>query len=123
MDRRNALVSLTRAALLAHPAARLLFRTGRSLPEDFQALVAQVRRVAQAMTQLGEPFGAAELNRIESAAAMRDAEKGIAALRRVLDDRCLLVVNVNPEARVAIARGAAPPSLVEQGWRSFLPRA
>jgi hypothetical protein len=38
----------------------------------------------------------------------------------VLDARCLAGVNINPESRVKVARGAAAAELVQQGWRVFL---
>ncbi len=42
------------------------------------------------------------------------------ALQAVLDPLCLVGVNINPESRVSVVRGAAKAALNEQGWSVFL---
>ena len=122
LTRRETMSVLARAALLVHPATSVLLRTGVRLEPNSQALIAQVRRLVEAMELLGEPFSREDVARIERAIALSYSAKQIAELRAVLDPRCLLVVRINPEARVSILRGDAPPRLLEQGWRTFLVR-
>jgi hypothetical protein len=123
VDRRAAIGTLARGAMVCVPGARLLLPSRGSGPyADFQALLAQVRRVIEAMAWLGEPFSREEIARVDAAAAVTDTSRALAELRRVVDARCLVVVRINPESRVSIARGDARPALVEQGWRSFLVR-
>jgi hypothetical protein len=49
-----------------------------------------------------------------------DDAKAVAAIQSVLDPLTLAVVNINPESRVKVTRGAAPSVLMEQGWSVFL---
>src|SRR3989441_11382470 len=49
-----------------------------------------------------------------------DKQRAVQQVQKLLDPLCLLVVDINPESRVKVTRGAAPPELVEQGWRQFL---
>jgi hypothetical protein len=122
LDRRTLIGTLARGAVLCVPGVRVGFPRGVEPYADFQALLAQVRRVIEAMAWLGEPFSREEVARVNAAAAQTDTGRALEELRRVVDPRCLLVVRINPESRVSIARGDARPSLVEQGWRSFLVR-
>jgi hypothetical protein len=87
---------------------------------ELQPLMAEVRRVVEAMSWLGEPFTDAERASLEAAANLGDESRAVAEIQRVLDPHCLLAVRINPESRVSIERGAAPPRLVEQGWRAYL---
>ena len=50
---------------------------------------------------------------------MKD-DAAVEAIQKLLDKRCLAGVNINPESRVKVARGAAVAELAEQGWRVFL---
>jgi hypothetical protein len=88
---------------------------------EIQPLAAQARRIVDAIEFLGAPLSAEERARLDAAAGAgtndADATKEI---QTVLDPHCLFVVNVNPEMRVKVARGAAHPDLVEKGWRQFL---
>src|SRR3989441_12765828 len=49
-----------------------------------------------------------------------DKQRAVRETQKLLDPLCLLVVDINPESRVKVARGAAAAELVEQGWRQFL---
>ncbi len=105
---------LIAAALAAQP---LPLVTG----VEYQPLSAQVVRLMEALEMLGEPLpavDAAELKRL--IAPPQDAAKAVAAIQVILDKHCLAGVNINPESRVKAQQGAAPPVLVEQGWRTFL---
>ncbi len=87
---------------------------------DLQPLGAQAARVAEALDHLGAPLTAEERNELAAAAKSPDVATGVEKIQQILDPHCLLLVNINPESRVKIARGGAPAELVEQGWRTFL---
>ncbi|MBV8859133.1 MAG: CehA/McbA family metallohydrolase [Acidobacteria bacterium] len=87
---------------------------------ELQPLAAQVRRVAEALELLGEPLGADDMRALELAAEDKDEAGGAAAIEKVLDRRVLVNVQISPESRVSVTRGAARAQLVEQGWRVFL---
>ena len=87
---------------------------------ELQPLAAQVERLTEAFEFLGEPFSAAEKSALQEAARAGDASAGVESIQKLLDQRCLLGVNINPESRVKVAQGPAPSGLVEQGWRIFL---
>src|SRR5207247_8529127 len=87
---------------------------------EAQPLKAQVQRVAQALELLGEPLTEEQQAALDRAIANPNADDAIEAIQKVLDQRCLVGVSINPESRVKVARGPAPAQLVEQGWRVFL---
>lgn len=80
---------------------------------ELQPLAAQAARAIEAMRLSGAPLPEEDVRAVETA---RDA----AAIQRALDRHALVVVHVNPEQRVGVARGPAGAILDEDGWRSFL---
>src|SRR5215467_10363334 len=115
LNRRRAIGALLQFAALVHPFGRALLAA-----VEVQPLAAQVRRLADAMEYLGEPFSETERERLDAAANLSDQARAIEEIQRVLDARCLFSVRINPESRISVERGAAPARLVEQGWRAFL---
>ncbi len=101
------------------PAAR-----GEKLPiyrdVEFQPLSAQVKRVAEALEVLGEPLGPDDKARLDRAIDSAGGEEPIRAIQEVLDKRCLIGIEINPESRVKAAQGPAAPRLVQNGWSVFL---
>ncbi|HEX7900092.1 MAG TPA: CehA/McbA family metallohydrolase [Planctomycetota bacterium] len=79
-----------------------------------QPLAANVERVAQALDVLGAPLPAA------AQAALKEAGQDGARIQRALDPRVLLVVGINPESRVKVARGPAEAVLQQSGWTPVL---
>lgn len=77
-----------------------------------QPLAANVRRVEQALEYLGAPLPADSLKALQAARADRDATK----IQRLLDPHVLLVVSINPEVRVKVARGPAKATLQQAGY-------
>ena len=117
-SRRSLLGSILKSAALACPLG------GKLLGAAAQPLVAQVRRLVEAMAYLGEPLSEAERQRLDTAANLADEDRAIDEIQRVLDPKCLLDIRINAESRVSVERGPladkASPRLVEQGWRAFL---
>ena len=87
---------------------------------EVQPLAAQVKRLVEAMDYLGEPFSPADKQALERAAGDEYGARAITGIQEVLDKRCLVYVDINPESRVKVAQGQAEATLVERGWRTFL---
>jgi hypothetical protein len=87
---------------------------------EFQPLSAQARRVAEALTMLGEPLAPEESARLNKAIDSTGGEPAIRAIQEVLDRRCLIGIDINPESRVKAVQGPAAPRLVQNGWSVFL---
>ena len=85
-----------------------------------QPLAQQVRRLETALRYLGQPLPDADHRAINDAIARADEQAGTARLQEILDRYVLAVVHINPESRVKVEQGAAPPELVQGGARLFL---
>jgi hypothetical protein len=85
-----------------------------------QPLAAQVKRLRDALAEIGDPLTAEETVKLDGAFEARDEAGGARAIQGILDAHVLLNVEINPEDRVSLTRGAAKAQLVEQGWRTFL---
>ncbi len=89
---------------------------------EWQPLAAGVRRLVEALDNLGAPLAAEDQKALDAAIEDPDGAAGEAKAVEVLDRNCLFLVTINPESRVKVAQGPARPQLVEQGWRVFLMR-
>jgi hypothetical protein len=88
---------------------------------EIQPLAAQVKRLIEALDYLGAPLSAHERSAVEEAISPAQPDANAAArIQQILNPHCLVLVDINPEMRVTVARGAASPELVEHGWRTFL---
>ncbi|MBS1790160.1 MAG: CehA/McbA family metallohydrolase [Acidobacteria bacterium] len=87
---------------------------------ELQPLIAQVRRLIEAMDYLGAPFAVADKKTLEQAGNSTDPVKTRRTIQDVLDRYCLFDIHINPESRVKVAQGLVKPELVESGWRTFL---
>lgn len=85
-----------------------------------QPLLAQVRRIVEALDYLGSPLSSQTKAALNKAAQESDEAQAVKVVQDALDSYCLFSVNINPESRVKVAAGPAKPELVEQGWRQFL---
>jgi len=86
---------------------------------EVQPLQAQITRVANALELLGTPLSGDELKQLENASLLGPAD-AVKQIQVVLDRHALFGVSINPEMRVKVQQGEAPPELDEQGWRVFL---
>jgi len=87
---------------------------------EWQPLAAQVERVLEALDYLGSPVSPEIKTAFEALQQGKGDEGAAHEVQRLLDPLCLLLVEINPESRVKVARGPAPAELVEHGWRQFL---
>jgi len=85
-----------------------------------QPLLAQVIRIEEALEFLGSPLPRKVSQHLKK---LKDQPYDIEMVRHVqemLDPFCLAYVQINPESRVKVTRGAVPPVLMQDGWTSFL---
>lgn len=108
--------------LLALLLLAVFVHAGRAaaLPEpvavEGQPLAANVQRVVEALEFLGAPLADGNQAALAAAGKARDAAK----LQQLLDAEVLFLVNINPEARVKVARGPATARLQQAGWTPVL---
>ncbi len=81
-----------------------------------QPLGANVERLISALEYLGHPLSGQLKSQLESAA--RDRDSG--SLQQLLDPQVLLVVSLNPEVRVKVARGQVAAFLQQGGFTPCL---
>ena len=77
-----------------------------------QPLAANAARLVKALDLLGMPLPEGMATELAKAIDAKDA-KGV---QKILDPRVLLVVNINPESRVKVARGPAEAKLQQAGF-------
>ena len=87
---------------------------------DAQPMVAQVRRVVEALDLLGQPLPAPTRVKLDEALAKLEPLERVRSIQGVLDPLCLVGVTINPESRVKVEPGPARAELVQNGWRVFL---
>jgi hypothetical protein len=85
-----------------------------------QPLLAQATRLKEALSFLGSSLSKADEKRLEDLQHKPLTAKTVQAIQNILDPYCLAMVNINPEARVKVTRGAAAARLIQNGWTSFL---
>jgi hypothetical protein len=87
---------------------------------EAQPLLAQVKRLVEALDYLGSPLPAETRSALDRAAQETDSVRAVRAVQAALDPHCLLGVGIGAEAPIAVALGPATPELVEGGWRQFV---
>jgi hypothetical protein len=112
------------ASLIALTLVACLPARGDDLPVvsgvALQPLGAHARALADALEAAGSPLPRETRAGIDAAGGAGDEAAGVRAIQAALDPLCLLGVEINPEARVKVARGPANAELIEQGWRAVL---
>jgi hypothetical protein len=105
--------------LLPIPRAYALLADWRDLAQPFAA---QVQRLLDALLLIGEPLPAADSEAVKKVLDEPPSANTVDRLEAILQKHVLIDIQINPESRVSVTRGAAKADLVEQGWRSFLLR-
>jgi hypothetical protein len=90
--------------------------TAQTINVEGQPLAANTQRLIKAYDYLGHPLPKGEIAAIEAAAKSQDAHK----LQELLDPHVLLMVHLNPEARVKVLRGPAVAMLQQGGYTPIL---
>jgi hypothetical protein len=87
---------------------------------DAQPLLAQVRRVGQAIKSLGSPLPKGVAANLAKLSPDDEPEKVARTVQKSLDPLCVAAVTVARDGSLRIKPTAGKPELVEQGWRAFL---
>lgn len=87
---------------------------------DAQPLLAQAIRLKDALSFLGSALNKSDEMKLAGLQHQTPNDEVSKAVQAILDPYCLAVVNINPESRVKLDRGAAPARLMQNGWTSFL---
>lgn len=111
---------MPRALIALAVLAAILLTEGVAARVELQPFAAQTRRLLDALDYIGAPLTPADRAAIDTALAEADETRSAQAIEQVLDRYVLLDVHINPESRVHTTQGAATPSLVQTGWRTFL---
>jgi hypothetical protein len=85
-----------------------------------QPFAAHVGRLEEALHVVGSRLHAEDRRRLAALRERAPSAAVVAELQRVLDPYVLAAVEINPEARVRVRRGAAAAELVQHGWTSVL---
>lgn len=85
---------------------------------EAQPLLAQAKRLDQAMATIGQPLPAAVRKAIADMKA--DDPAGPATLQKLLDPLCLAAVELNDKGAERVTPAAVKHELLEQGWRISL---
>src|SRR5262245_58518305 len=72
---------------------------------EWQPFAAQVERLFEAMDYLGSPVSAEVRTAFENLQQGKGDETTSEQLQKLLDPLCLLLIEINPESRVKVARG------------------
>jgi hypothetical protein len=97
-------------------ASLLASARAQSVPVEGQPLASNVTRLLQALETLGTPLPADKTAALTAAAKAQDAAK----IQDLLDSHVLVVVNINPEARVKAKRGPVMAELQQTGYTPVL---
>jgi hypothetical protein len=87
---------------------------------EAQPLISHALRIDQALQFLGSSLNKEDRERLTQIKKNKPGPDAVKEVQQILDPYCLVAVNINPEARVKVTRGPAPPILVQGGWTSFL---
>jgi len=89
----------------------------------FQPFAAQIERLLTALDSLGTPLSLGDKSKLRKAlhAEGSSAEQSaVDEIVNVLSAHVLIEVELNPEMRLAVRKGAVVPELYQGGWRTFL---
>ena len=92
-----------------------------SLTSSFSRSAAQVKRMIEALEMLGQPLQRGDKARLEQALDSTGGEPAIRTIQNVLDNHCLIGIEINAESRVKSSQGPAQASSGPE-WVVGLPR-
>ena len=85
-----------------------------------QPLLAQALRLNEALNYLGSSLSKEDQTELKQLQEKPLTQETVKAIQSILDPYCIALVDINPESRVKVDRGAAAPRLIQNGWTSFL---
>jgi hypothetical protein len=87
--------------------------------DDHQAIVSNVRTLIETLDLIGQPLEQEDRSALAAATSAYDPADSLRSIRNILSRYVLARITLNPESRVSVVQGDAPPILVEGGWRAF----
>jgi hypothetical protein len=87
---------------------------------DPQPLLAQAIRLKEALSFLGSSLSARDEKALTALQHEPLTPQVSMLVQKILDPYCLAIIDINPESRVKVTRGAAKAQLIQSGWVSFL---
>lgn len=93
-------------------------RTFSSIP--VQPFVSHAVRLKEALSYIGSPLSPADEKKLDAIRHSAHTDALVQQIQEILDPYCIAHVDINPEARVKVEKGAAMPRLMQGGWKSFL---
>lgn len=87
---------------------------------DPQPLLAQAIRLKEALSFLGSSLTKKDEEQLTALQHQPLTPAVSGRVQEILDPYCLAMININPEARVKVARGPAAAKLVQNGWVCYL---
>jgi hypothetical protein len=88
---------------------------------ESQPYFAGVNRALDALAKLGSPVLAEDAQQLAVLSHQNDSAT-VHASEKILGRYTLVNLSINPDGSVEVKSGAAPTTLIEQGWRMFLVR-
>lgn len=109
---------LLAAALLvvALPLLSLRFATAQPVEVEGQPLAENAKRLLEALTFLGAPLPQETNTKLKQAIKDQDAKQ----IQNLLDPHALVLIHINPEARVKVKRGEGKAVLQQTGYTPVL---
>lgn len=85
-----------------------------------QPVLAQAQRLRTALAFIGNALPEAVATELIRMSDQRPTAGQVDRIQKLLDPFCLVMVEINPEARVKVRRGPAAARINQKGWKSFL---
>ncbi|MCE6990747.1 CehA/McbA family metallohydrolase [Dyadobacter sp. CY323] len=85
-----------------------------------QPLMAQALRLQEALSFSGNSLSVQDSEKLKAWSNRPFSKEMVTGIQEILDPYCLNIVDINPEGRVKVERGAAKAVLIQGGWTSFL---
>ena len=95
-------------------------RIATSAPVEAQPLLAQVRRLREALDALGQPLSPTVRERLDAAERAGGDAAVTRAVESALDAACVGTVRIDAGEKLTFTPAADVPRLQEQGWRAAL---
>jgi hypothetical protein len=94
--------------------------TKKVIKVEPQPLLSHALRISEALSFAGSALSDGDANKLKQLQKQKPSAQIIEDVQRILDPYCLAYVDINPEARVKVEKGAADPKLTQGGWTIFL---
>lgn len=85
-----------------------------------QPLLSHALRISEALSFAGSALSDTDDRKLRQLQKQKPSQQIIEEIQRILDPYCIASVDINPEARVKVEKGAAEPKLTQGGWTIFL---